>query len=150
MLRWLLGTDLLVKYFQEGDRLPLFCGRHAHEIAVSAVSIEWLLQTTERSSQFSPIERERWRENILFFREYLFSYGGAVLDVSKEAWEVWRTLGLISMKWHPVEGTDDIEMPVEERIVLATAVASQLTFLTTSQDWISTSGSSVPVRIEII
>jgi hypothetical protein len=78
--------------------------------------------------------RAKWRGNVIRFREQLSASGGDIPGLSLQAIERWGRAQLLELR-HRAGGNAIHDMPTEERLVVATAVASGYIYLTHRRDW---------------
>jgi hypothetical protein len=130
-VRYLAATEFLIDHLSGGGNPPPPVA--LSELAVSAVSLEWILVDVETSDELSPGERSKWRTNVTNFRKLLVQSGGSVTAVSEQTLEEWRKAMLLDLTHDHGEGPE--EMSSEERLVVATASELGLIYLTPRRDW---------------
>jgi hypothetical protein len=117
------------------------------ELAVSGISFEWMLIDAERIGD--PVVRAKWRANIVRFREQISLSGGDIPGISLQAIERWGRVQLLPLSHRMTDGTS-YDMPTEERLVVATAVASGYIYLTEPRDWNSILVAELAVSLETV
>lgn len=134
MARFLLSTEILVITAKGADsalrddgllgRMPLA------DVAVSALSLEWIAAEAEVAPSYSALLRKKLRQNLQWLRIRIEAEGGSVLYISSEVLRHWGDVFLLDLK-------DDSggEIPTEERLVVATALAEGLTYFCYEHDW---------------
>jgi len=132
-LRYLASTDLLVEMLSSGSTNVLG-ERPLQQLAVSVLSFEWILADVETNSSLSPDNRRKWRANLTNLRKQLRQAGGSSPALSETALAHWGSLMLLDLR-HSEGGGTPQEMPVEERLVVATAKDLGLIYLTLLRDW---------------
>ena len=143
-VRYLAATELLSAHLSGIDRptasVPLA------ELAISAVSLEWILADAELDEEISAPERNNWRTNVTNFRKLLIQSGGMVTAVSEDCLEQWGKAILLKLE-HQFDGEPEA-MSSEERLVVATAKELGLIYLTPARDWNETLRSDFGLAIE--
>jgi hypothetical protein len=135
-VRYLLGTDALIDQLQAGEKSPA-ATIELSDLAVSAISFEWLLADIEKNRGFNAEQRVAWRANVQNFRSQLVEQGGQVLPLSLEALEIWGRLMLLDLHdERTVAGKKRrIALSAEERLVIATAIERGMIYLTPQRAW---------------
>lgn len=143
-VRYLSATDFLLEHLAGGGAA---LSRHLlSDLAVSAVTLEWILADVELDETLSSIDRNRWRTNLANFRKALTQAGGSVPSVSEKALESWGKARLLDLRHDYGDGPE--EMPSEERLVIATAAELGLIYLTPPRDWNETLRNNFGLAIE--
>ena len=145
-MRFMVATELLLEELVGGgaslSSFPLA------DLAVGAVTLEWILADVEMDTQLHPSERSKWRTNLTNFRKALIQAGGTVTAVSEEALERWGKAMLLDLRHG--SGTASYGMPVEERLIIATAAELGLIYLTSRRDWNDTLQEAFGLSIQEI
>ena len=147
MASHLLGTRLLFDHLKTGGTNSRLLQRKLRDIAVSAVSLEWILADAEKA-QLSPHARLKWRTNVVRFRERLTSEGGGVLPLSLRALEHWGRLQLLELK--STRSGVETELATEERLVIATAAANGLIYLCDPETWLEQLQHEIGLASEVV
>jgi hypothetical protein len=134
MARWLLSTEIVIAVLAEGDAFRLLGARPLRDIAISAVSFEWIAADLELAS-LDPATRQQLRTNIVRLRELIRASGGEIPAVSLQALERWGRLQVLDLRHHYDPDKEPTRMPVEERLVVATAAASGFVYVTYARQW---------------
>ena len=142
MAKYLLSTDLLIQHLGEGAASTALASRKMRDLAVCALSFEWIIAEAEK--KLEPQDRVKWRTNVTRFRETLLRNGGEVLAISEQALEQWGRLTILTLVHKGVQ------MSTEERLVAATAAASGYIYLTQARDWNKAIEAGLEVAIEEI
>lgn len=147
MAKYLLSTDLLLQYLQEAGASTSLSSRKLKDLAVSALSLEWIVADSERM-QITPNDRRKWRTNVTRFREILLRSGGEVLALSEQAIEQWGKVELLTLTHRETQDSEPHSMSTEERLVVATAAAGGYIYLTHMRDWNATIEVELGITVE--
>lgn len=131
----LIGAEPLIEYlggedFDEGA----ISGRPLADIAVSAVTFEWLIADAESDPELSADARGMWRTNLNHFRKQLEQSGGECPALTHKDLSHWGKL-LIADLEHKYEDGEVKRMPNEERLAIATALEFGYIYFTKARDW---------------
>ena len=144
-MRFMVATELLMEHL---------LGRSASivyplpDLAVSAVTLEWIQADVELDQDLQPSERSKWRTNLTNFRKTLVQSGGEVPALSENALERWGKAMLLDLT-HDY-GLGPQEMPSEERLVVASASELGLIYLTSPRDWNYALENEFGLAVEVI
>lgn len=147
MARWILSTDLVIEFLRRGEGLigPI----KLPDLAVSALTFNYILAEVEYSA-LQPAERSRFRTSVLRFRDMLRASGGEIPTLNGEALEQWGRVHLLKLQHRNLEIGETFEMPTEERLVVATAVASGYVYITQKRDWNPVLEKALNLQLKII
>jgi predicted nucleic acid-binding protein len=145
----ILSSEVVVEYLRRGGKLAALTTVPLRDIAVSALTFSWILAEAE-NSHLQAIDRSRWRTTIIRFRDVLRAGGGDIPALSAEAIQAWGQIHLLHLH-HTDPATGIIsEMPTEDRLVVAIAIASGYIYVTHHRDWNSTLEEQMKLPLQII
>ncbi len=148
MAKWLLSTEVVVAVLGEGNTTRILGSRPLREVAVSAVSFEWISADLELAA-IRPSQRQQLRTNVTRFRELVRASGGQIPAISTRALERWGRLLVLSLEHSRSAGSKEL-MPVEERLVVATAASEGLVYTTFRRGWNTTLETDLGISLELL
>jgi hypothetical protein len=155
MARALMSTDVLAACLG-GQRSRSLARLPLSELAISALSLEWIIADAERAATLEPWERRAWRANAAAFARAIHTAGGEILGISNETISAWGRTTILDLVHVQVTATGGVaaevflHMPTEERLVVATASASGLVYLTFRRDWNEKLEESLGLSVEMV
>ena len=149
MARYLVSTELLVDFIYGGAPDTL-AGMHPRDLAVSALSFEFILAEIEGNSALTPVARRQWRSNVVQFRQRLRATGGEIINISERTLEKWGQVWNLNLSHTYSYAEGAVEMSSEERLVVATASAEGLIYLTPQRDWNAEIENKLQLVVQVV
>jgi hypothetical protein len=134
MATWLLSTEITIDVLAEGNAINFLGKAHLRDFAISAVTFEWIAADLELQP-LQPAIRQQLRTNLNRLREQLRQQGGEIPALSTQALQHWGRLLVLTLQHRPNPSSGPETMPVEERLIVATAAASGFVYVTPHRDW---------------
>jgi hypothetical protein len=134
LARFLLSTELLLDLIHRGgsDELGAISSR---DLAASALSFELILAEIDRDLSLTPVTRRQWRANTVSFRQRFRARGGRIIAISESTLEKWGHIWNLELYHTYSHAEGPVEMSSEERLVVATALAEGLIYVSLQRDW---------------
>ena len=134
MPKFMLSTFAFLELLSSGRTNSPVGQEPLSDLCISAVSVEWISAEIEHNPAFHPADRVTWRTNHGLLCRRLQAYGN-VVDLGLSAIGVWGQLRLVDLSHADPSNGSRTEMPLEERFVVATAIATNQTYVSPPRDW---------------